>query len=264
MKSVIVIPARLGSTRLPRKLLLDQTGKSLLRHTCESAAKSTKAQRVIVAADDPELVAEVESFGGTAMLTDPSHTCGTDRIAEVAIELTDYDLFINVQGDEPEISAQAIDLAIEILEGDGEAEPVLMSTLATPIRSRDQLEDPNCVKVVVDANGRAMYFSRSAIPCPRNWSDDWMDINTNTTSPLRQAVQPANFLQHVGLYGYRREFLLKIPSLAVPPMERIESLEQLRVLHNGYPISVGLIEHPITGIDTAQDYAAFVNRVANR
>ena len=272
MKSVIVIPARLNSTRLPRKLLLNETGKSLLRHTYESASKSRKSERVIVAADDPEIVAEVESFGGTALLTDPDHVCGTDRIAEVALKLTDYDLFINVQGDEPEISADAIDLAIEILEQAEDsqangantvasAQPVMMSTLATPIVSRSQLEDPNCVKVVIDANGRAMYFSRSPIPHPRTWSDSLLEHEPDHSGG---PTQPANFLQHVGLYGYRRDFLLKIPSLPVPLMERIESLEQLRVLHSGFPIKVGIIDHPITGIDTAEDYAAFVKRASNR
>ncbi len=267
MKSVIVIPARLESTRLPRKLLLSQTGQSLLRHTYDSASRSRKAEQVIVAADDPEIVAEVESFGGTAMLTDPNHVCGTDRIAEIAQKLTQYDLFINVQGDEPEISADAIDMAIELLQGpssngsDESQQAVPMSTLATPIRDRSQLEDPNCVKVVIDSQDRAMYFSRSPIPHPRTWNDSLLDVSPRSSSV--ESPQPANFLQHVGLYGYRREFLLKIPSLPVPPMEPIESLEQLRVLYAGYPIKVGIIDHPITGIDTAEDYAAFVNRVLN-
>ena len=221
-----------------------------------------------MAADDPEIVAEVESFGGTAMLTDPKHVCGTDRIAEVALKLTQYDLFINVQGDEPEISADAIDLAIELLQCEsssdcptGSKDPVPMSTLATPIRDRNQLEDPNCVKVVIDSQDRAMYFSRSSIPYPRNWNDSLLEVAPSSSSV--ESLQSANFLQHVGLYGYRREFLLKIPSLPVPPMEPIESLEQLRVLYAGHPIKVGIIDHPIAGIDTAQDYAAFVKRGLN-
>lgn len=267
MKSVIVIPARLNSTRLPRKLLLNETGKSLLRHTYESASKNRKAARVIVAADDPIIAAEVESFGGNVILTDPNHVCGTDRIAEVALKLIDCDLLINVQGDEPEVSADAIDLVIEILEqgtASGKAnggQSVVMSTLATPIRSRSQLEDPNCVKVVVDAGGRAMYFSRSPIPHPRAWDDSLLKDDPQCADG---ATQPANFLQHVGLYGYRRDFLLKIPSLPVPLTERIESLEQLRVLHSGFPIKVGIIDHPVAGIDTAEDYAAFVKRASNR
>ena len=246
---VIVIPARLASTRLPRKLLLNETGKSVLQHTYESARLSERADRVVVAADDPELVAHVESFGGEVVMTNPNHVCGTDRVAEVAQSLTDCDIIVNVQGDEPEISAEAIDLAISLLENNAE---VPMSTLATPIRDRKQLNDPSCVKVVVDSQGRAMYFSRSPIPCPRAWDDGLL------------SVDPPSFLQHVGLYGYRREFLLEIPKLFSPPIESIESLEQLRVLFSGNAISVGLIDHPIAGIDTIKDYQSFVSRHQNR
>ena len=184
VNSVIIIPARLASTRLPRKLLLKETGKSVLQHTYESASLSLKAAKVIVAADDPEIVHEVESFGGNVVLTNPAHVCGTDRVAEVAQALTDCDVIVNVQGDEPELSAEAIDLAISLLERNAD---VPMSTLATPIRTRELLEDPNCVKVVLDQFGRAMYFSRSAIPCPRDWSEDYL------------GAMPPTFLQHVGL-----------------------------------------------------------------
>jgi 3-deoxy-manno-octulosonate cytidylyltransferase (CMP-KDO synthetase) len=249
VNSVIVIPARLASTRLPRKLLLKETGKSVLQHTYESAQQSRKAGRVVVAADDAEIVAEVESFGGDVILTDPNHVCGTDRVAEVAQSLAQCEIVVNVQGDEPEISAEAIDLAISLLEDNPD---VSMSTLSTPIRDRKQLEDPSCVKVVTDAAGRAMYFSRSPIPCPRTWDDDLL------------AADPPNFLQHVGLYCYRREFLLEIPKLFSPPIEEIESLEQLRVLFSGNAISVGLIDHPIAGIDTHEDYQSFVSRHQNR
>jgi 3-deoxy-manno-octulosonate cytidylyltransferase (CMP-KDO synthetase) len=136
-------------------------------------------------------------------------------------------------------------LAISLLEQNPD---IPMATLATPIRSRQMLDDPSCVKVVVDLQGRAMYFSRSVLPHARQWSDNLLDSD------------PPNFLQHVGLYAYRRDFLLKIPSLPVPAMEKIESLEQLRVLANGHTILVGNIDHPIAGIDTPDDYAAFVRR----
>jgi 3-deoxy-manno-octulosonate cytidylyltransferase (CMP-KDO synthetase) len=228
--------------------LLKQTGKSVLQHTFEAASQSTRINRIIVAADDPEIVAEVKSFGGEVVLTDSAHVCGTDRVAEVARALTECDIVVNVQGDEPEISAAAIDLAVARLE---QNQDVAMSTLATPIRQRELLMDPGCVKVVCDARGDAMYFSRSPIPCPRSWDDKLLNSD------------PPSFLQHVGLYCYRREFLLKIPELPSPPMEQIESLEQLRVLSSGHAISVGLIEHPIAGIDTPEDYAAFVRRQAN-
>ena len=248
MKSAIIIPARLASTRLPRKLLLSETGKSLLEHTYQAASKSNKASSVIVAADDPEIVRVVESFGGKVVMTDPNHASGTDRVAEVAANMTDVDIIINVQGDEPEISADAIDLAIQILE-DNDAP---MSTLATPIRTRQLLESKSCVKVVVGNDGQAIYFSRSPIPCPRDWNDDLLTSD------------PPAFLQHVGLYGYKRDFLAKITTLRVPLIEQVESLEQLRILFGGFDILVGMIDHPITGIDTPEDYAAFVNRATNR
>lgn len=245
MRSAIVIPARLASTRLPRKLLLSETGKSVLQHTYESALKSRRADRVIIAADDPELVRTAESFGGQVVLTDANHQSGTDRVAEVACSLEGYDLIVNVQGDEPEIAASAIDLAIELLEAD---EDLMVSTLATPIRDRETLESPNCVKVVLDQRRRALYFSRSPIPFPRHWDD------------RRFAESSASFLQHVGLYAYRREFLGQLSRLPPSPLEQIESLEQLRFLAAGFPIGVGLVEHAARGIDTREDYDSFVSR----
>lgn len=249
MKTLIVIPARLASTRLPQKLLLAKTGKTLIQHTYEAAQTSKKASEIIVAADDDQIVSAVETFGGNARLTRPDHPSGTDRVAEIAAASPEFDLICNVQGDEPELPGEAIDLAIGLLEQDADA---AMATLATPIRSPDQLNDPNCVKVIADGNGRAMYFSRSPIPFPRRWqSDDWRDLEGDASAP---------FSQHIGLYVYRRDFLLQIPDLPIPDCERIESLEQLRVLHAGHKIAVGMIDHPVVGIDTADDYAAFVMR----
>ena len=224
--------------------MLSETGKSVLQHTYESASASRKATRVIVAADDDEIAKEVRSFGGEVIMTRPDHICGTDRVAEVAQSL-DAEIIINVQGDEPEISFEAIDLAISMLEENPHAP---MATLATPIRSSELLEDPSCVKVVVSNHGQAMYFSRSVIPHPREWNESLL------------AADPPNFFQHVGLYGYRREFLLEIPGLPVSQLEKIESLEQLRVLFNGNTILVGMIDHPIAGIDTPEDYTSFVRR----
>ncbi len=249
MKSLIVIPARLESTRLPRKLLLRETGKSLLQHTFESALTAQLADTVVVAADHPEIEAEVLRFGGKVRLTDPSHSCGTDRVAEIASKFPDHQIIVNVQGDEPELPGPAIDQAISILNQDPAAQ---IATLATPIRRREQLDDPSCVKVVLNQMGQALYFSRATIPFARNWDDAML------------AAEPANFLQHVGLYAYRRDRLLQIPELPKPPIEIIESLEQLRVLFAGIPIQVGIIDHPIVGIDTAEDYAAFVSRQARR
>lgn len=248
MKTAIVIPARLESTRLPRKLLLRETGKTLIEHTYRAATLSTRADRVIVAVDHEELEKEVQAFGGNARMTNRGHASGTDRAAEVAQELTDYDIIVNVQGDEPEIPGSTIDLAVELLENNPDAQ---MATLATPIRSRGLLHDKSCVKVVFDSGGRAMYFSRSPIPCPRDWDERML------------RVDPPNFYQHVGLYAYRRDFLLRIPKLPVSAVESIECLEQLRVLHAGVHIWVGQIDHPVVGIDTPVDYAAFVRRCSN-
>lgn len=245
MNSTIVIPARLASTRLPRKLLLKETGKSVLQHTYESASRATKTSGICVAADCEEIAQEVHSFGGRVLLTSPDCPSGTDRVAEIARKLPDVDVLVNVQGDEPEISATAIDLAVELLENNPTA---VMSTLATPIRSREQLHDPACVKVVFDCRGRAIYFSRAPIPFPRNWDDSLV------------TATPANFYQHIGLYAYRREFLLELASMPRADIEKVENLEQLRVLAAGHTIHVGVIDEPTIGIDTPEDYRAFVER----
>jgi len=245
LRSFMVIPARLASTRLPRKLLLNETGRPLIQHTYDSATRATKPAGVIVAADHEEIVAAVRGFGGHVAMTSPDCASGTDRVAEITRTMPDVDIFVNVQGDEPEISAAAIDLAVELLERDSSA---VMSTLATPIRDRARLEDPSCVKVVCDENSRALYFSRAPIPFARNWDDAML------------TSEPASFHQHIGLYAYRRDFLLQIASLPRAAIEKIENLEQLRVLAAGYEIAVGVIEEPTIGIDTPEDYRAFVER----
>jgi 3-deoxy-manno-octulosonate cytidylyltransferase (CMP-KDO synthetase) len=247
--SVIVIPARLASTRLPRKLLLRETGKSVLQHTYEAASQAQRPRQIIVAADHDEIADEVRSFGGHVVMTSPDCASGTDRVAEVARNLPDIDIVVNVQGDEPEISAHAIDLAASLLDAHPDA---AMATLATPIRSRTKLDDPACVKVVFDDAGRALYFSRSPIPHARSWHDGLLDEN------------PPHFHQHIGLYAYRRDFLLRIAHLPRSDAEKLESLEQLRVLSAGFDILVGVIDEPTIGIDTPEDYRAFVSRVTGR
>jgi 3-deoxy-manno-octulosonate cytidylyltransferase (CMP-KDO synthetase) len=267
-KAQIIIPARLASTRLPRKLLLRETGKSLIQHTYEAAKRATRAAGICVATDHAEIFDEVRSFGGRVEMTNPEAPSGTDRVAEVARRMTDAQIIVNVQGDEPEIAGSSIDLAIELLEKNPSA---VMSTLATPIRNRRQLEDPACVKVVfgdcpdfrghrlaamVDENGtvpfafagRAMYFSRSVIPHPRQWDDALLTSN------------PPTFFQHVGLYAYRRDFLLLLAAMPPCRIEQIEKLEQLRVLDAGHAILVGVIDEPTFGIDTPDDYRAFVEK----
>ncbi len=243
--SYVVIPARLASTRLPRKLLLRETGKTLIEHTYRAACRAGLPQGVCVACDHEEIRREVARFGGKAVLTDPAAASGTDRVAEVAGRLGDVDILVNVQGDEPELRGESIDQAIRLLE---ENPRVVMSTLATPIRSRRQLMDPACVKVVFDGHGRALYFSRSPIPYPRQWDDALL------------AGDPPRFYQHVGLYAYRRDFLLQLARLPQAEMERIEKLEQLRVLAAGHTILVGVVDEATFGIDTPADYRRFVER----
>ena len=254
LKSLIVIPARLESTRLPRKLLLRETGESLIQHTYESASRATRACGVIVATDSEEVADEVRSFGGLVAMTSSSPHSGTDRVAQLALHGPGYlqqtempDVFVNVQGDEPEISSEAIDHAIEILEYNAD---VSIATLATPIRSRKQLEDPSCVKVVFDSQYRALYFSRSVIPYPRLWDDSYLTDRI--------------YFQHVGLYAYRRAALRAISAAPPCSLELVEKLEQLRMLHAGYKIRVGIVDEPTFGIDTAEDYAEFVRRQVRR
>ncbi|HEX5445171.1 MAG TPA: 3-deoxy-manno-octulosonate cytidylyltransferase [Pirellulales bacterium] len=241
----MIIPARLASSRLPRKLLLRETGKSLLQHTYEAACRARRPRGVCVAADHQEIAAEVRSFGGLVEMTSPDCPSGTDRVAEVARRMTDVDVVVNVQGDEPEIDADAVDAVIELLET---RPAVKMATLATPIRQREKLLDAACVKVVFDVSGRALYFSRSPIPYARDWDDRLL------------TADPPNFSQHVGLYAYRRDFVLSLALLPPAPLEQIEKLEQLRVLQAGYSIAVATVPHAALGIDTPQDYAAFVER----
>ncbi|MDO5553193.1 MAG: 3-deoxy-manno-octulosonate cytidylyltransferase [Planctomycetia bacterium] len=239
----IIIPARLASTRLPNKLLLAETGKPLLQYAWEAARRACLADRVLVACDDKRIFDAVTNFGGVAIMTDPNAQCGTDRIAEVAATLDD-DLIVNVQGDEPNLSPDSIDALITLLR-DSSSEAV-MATLATPIRSREILDDPSCVKVVFDQGHRALYFSRSVIPYPRSWSETLL------------TQEPPLFYLHLGIYAYRRDFLLKLREIPRSPLEIAESLEQLRVLENGYTLLVGSVDERSVGIDTPEDYARFV------
>lgn len=255
MKTIIVIPARYASTRLPRKLLLAETGKPLIQHTYEAALRAKLPQAVLVACDHDEIEAAVKKFGGNVVRTNPAAPSGTDRVAEAVASMHDVEIVINVQGDEPDLAGEAIDYVARLLEENPQA---VMATLATPIRSRAKLEDAACVKVVIAENvsknlsgfsglcGEAIYFSRSVIPHPREWDD----ARLNSTPPA--------FLQHIGIYAYRRDFLLSLTKLPPSRLEQIEKLEQLRVLENGYKIMVGIVPQSSIGIDTPEDYREFV------
>lgn len=238
----IVIPARLASTRLPEKLLLSETGKTVLEHTYLACQSASRPSGITVAVDHPRLLDAVSQFGGRVQRTDVNAQSGTDRVAEVARSRPDVDVFINVQGDEPEIAGSAIDAVMALLESDLSAQ---VATLATPIRNRMDLEDPACVKVVRAADGAALYFSRSVIPHPRTWDD----------ALLQQ--EPAIFLQHIGIYAYRREFLLGLHELGPSDLEQLEKLEQLRFLQAGCRIVVGVVSNSPRGIDTREDYEHF-------
>jgi 3-deoxy-manno-octulosonate cytidylyltransferase (CMP-KDO synthetase) len=241
----IVIPARLASTRLPEKLLLRETGRTVLEHTYRAASEAVFPEAVIVAVDHERLYQEVVAFGGQAQMTNPMAQCGTERVAEVAALHPDVDLWINVQGDEPEIEPAAIDQLYQLMIDCPEAS---LATIATPIRDRQRLNDSNCVKVVCDRQQRALYFSRSPIPHARTWNDDLLHS------------EPALFLQHLGLYAYRREFLAELHQLPASPLEETEKLEQLRFLEAGHSIVVGQVASAPRGIDTRSDYDAFVAR----
>lgn len=247
MRCQIVIPARLASTRLSEKLLRTAGGKTILQHTYEAALRAEVADGVIVAVDDPRLAEEVERFGGQYRMTSPECASGTDRIAEVAAAAPQTEIFVNVQGDEPEIDPASIDRVAAML---GEHPEASIATVATPIRDRRQLEDPDCVKVVLGRQGRAIYFSRAAVPHPRG----------GITAELF-AADPPLFWHHIGLYAYRREFLVWFAHQDVGPLEKTERLEQLRALEAGKEIVVAPVASAAPGIDTAEDFHAFARRV---
>ncbi len=244
MKTAIVIPARYASSRLPAKPLLRETGKYLIQHVYERACESNAAHAV-VATDDQRIFDAVKSFGGNVVMTREDHPSGTDRVAELAAQL-DADIIVNLQGDEPMIEPATLDMVARLLHDDPES---MMATLATPIHSMDVFRDPNCVKVVCDVRGRALYFSRSPIPYVRDGEPDFAS---------------GRFLQHLGLYAYRRDFLLQLATLPPEPIEMAEKLEQLRVLALGYRIQVGVIPHAHRGVDTPADYQRFVESVRQR
>ncbi|MEM7680393.1 MAG: 3-deoxy-manno-octulosonate cytidylyltransferase [Planctomycetota bacterium] len=249
--AVAILPARFASERLPGKPLLDQTGKTLIQHVCERAQSCPALARVAVATDDRRIADAVHAFGGEAVMTSADHPNGTSRIAEAAdrLGLPDDALVVNIQGDEPEIAPELIACLIQTLTDDPGA-PV--ATVAAPLGPNDDPQDPNLVKAVVSRQGRALYFSRSPIPHVRDAAN----------TPSTDAASPC--LKHVGVYAYRRTFLPVYVELEPTPLEQAEKLEQLRVLEHGHAIAVGLHPADHQGIDTPEQYAAFVRRQAAR
>lgn len=239
-RATAIIPARLGSERFPRKVLADDTGMPLIVHVCDAASRASLVDRVVVAAGEAEIVDAVESAGYEAVLTRDDHPTGTSRVSEVAsgLNLSDDSILVNVQGDEPEIEAEVIDAAIRAIEGSDA--PV--ATIAAPFGEGEDPANPNIVKAVLEDSGHALFFSRAMIPHDRD--------GTGGVQRLR----------HVGLYVYRRWFLDRVNSLAPTPLEQAERLEQLRFLEHGYRIAVAVRDARGIGIDTPEQYRAFVDR----
>lgn len=232
---IAVIPARYASTRLPGKPLVEIAGKPMIQRVWERAREAKRVSRVIVATDDERIVKAVEAFGGEARMTRADHRSGTERIAEVAAHIAAA-IYVNVQGDEPVIEPASIDAAVEALLSDDAAQVV---TIAVPIGSPADIVDPNVVKVVLDFDENALYFSRAPVP--------WVRDSEHRVH--------ARHLKHLGLYVYRREALLEFPTLPQGELERLEQLEQLRWLENGWKIRVAEVEHDSVSVDVAEDVA---------
>jgi 3-deoxy-manno-octulosonate cytidylyltransferase (CMP-KDO synthetase) len=235
VKIVAVIPARYASTRLPGKPLVPLAGKPMIQRVYERAKQAAHVSRIIVATDDERIVKAVEGFGGEARMTRSDHRTGTERVAEVAAR-EEGDVFVNVQGDEPLLDPVAVDTAIASLL---EEPAAAISTVATTIKTPAEIMDPNVVKTVLDFDGNALYFSRAPIP----WVRD-------TSSKVQ-----VRHLKHLGLYVFQREALLEYPTLPQGELERIEQLEQLRWLENGWKIRVAEVEHDAVSVDVPEDVA---------
>lgn len=230
MNIACIIPSRYESTRLPGKPLRMIHGKTLIRRVYERASLAKVPDAVLVATDHEAIAEEVRSFGGTPVMTSPACPTGTDRLAEVVRQHREFDIIVNVQGDEPMINPEIIDQLALLLKDRPDLD---MATAATPLLE-EEYDDPAAVKVVVNQRGEALYFSRSLIPFPRH---------PFATPPLK----------HVGIYAYRRDFLLAYAEMEQTPLEVTESLEQLRALERGYKIGVILEDAPGIGIDTEED-----------
>ncbi len=233
MKTIGIIPARYGSTRLKAKVLADINGKPMIQHVYEKAKQCRRLNEVLVACDDKRIVSAVEGFGGQVVLTSIDHPSGSDRIAE-AVKFLKVDTVVNIQGDEPLISPKAIDNLVETIGSD---RTCVMATLIKKLEDPKKLKDPNTVKVVVDENFNALYFSRSSIPFNRD----------------EAAFAEIVYYRHLGIYAYRKEFLLKFVSLAPSGLEKIEKLEQLRALEGGYKIKTIVTDSETISVDTEKD-----------
>jgi len=235
-----VIPARYESSRFEGKVVAKDTGKFLVQHTYERVLCAKSVEKALIATDSKLVMGACASFGADCVMTSAAHKSGTDRIAE-AVRDIDCKIVVNLQADEPEIEAANIDYLVRLLQ-DSDAD---MATLVADFTDKKQIHDPNVVKAIVDKNGRAIYFSRSPIPYDRGAGG---------------VGNTGGYLRHLGIYAYRKDFLLKFTSLPQGKLEKCEKLEQLRAIEYGFSIMTGKVEHAWEGIDTAEQYAEFVRR----
>lgn len=241
-KTAIIIPARYGSSRLEGKPLIEVMGKPVIQWVYEKAKQAKLADMVIVATDDQRIFDCVKSFGGDVEMTSVNHKCGSDRIMEVVSRHPEISYICNLQGDEPLIKPESIDAVIKNVQEDDLAD---ISTLIRVLKDEEEINNPNLVKCVVDKNGFALYFSRSKIPFERN-------------------SNIATFYGHLGIYGYKRKALESMTTLAQTPLERTESLEQLRALENGMKIKTSVVDFVPVGIDTKEDLEKFKKIVESK
>ena len=233
-KTAIIIPARYASSRLEGKPLIEVNSKPIIQWVWERAKSVKSADSVIIATDDQRIYDCAKSFGGDVEMTSTEHKCGSDRICEVANRHEDFDIIVNLQGDEPMINPECVETVIQLLKNDNSAD---ISTLVAEAEA-DEIDNPNNVKCVFDKNGYALYFSRSKIPFERNHNI-------------------AKFYKHIGIYGYRRKALFDMSKLPQADIERAESLEQLRALYYGMKIKTAVVSYKAVGIDTKEDLERF-------
>ena len=244
MKIIVVIPARYGSSRFSGKVLAKETGKYLVQHTYERALCAQSVDQALIATDDQRVMDACKEFGGACVMTSATHQSGTDRIAEAVADM-DVDIVVNLQADEPEIDPAYIDQVVGLLI---DAPDASMATLLAPFETAADVANPNIVKCITDMKGRAIYFSRSVIPYDRQ------------TGGVGDA---GNYMRHLGIYAYRKDFLMKYTSLEPSFLEQAEKLEQLRAIENGYTILTGMVNKAWDGVDTEEQYQAFVQRMTN-
>lgn len=233
MKAIALIPARLGATRFPNKMLAEIKGKTVIRRTYESAKNTGLFDEVIVVTDSDEIQAEIERHGGKAMRSTREFESGTDRIAEIAAQL-DADVFLNVQGDEPFVQKQPLELVLDVFRGEA-GKSVNVASIVQAMHEPEFIDDPNYVKVALDLNNNALFFSRSRIPY------------------LRDKSVPVTYYEHIGVYAFRKDALMKFTELPLSPMEKAEKIECLRFLENGIPMKMVITEYMGVEIDMPDD-----------